>query len=469
MERQSLYRQVYSRIVRSISQETLRSGQRVPSIRSLASELRFSKNTVEIAYGMLISDGYLEARGQAGTFVSSTAKITKHLKKHPPSKTPPHKTHTPHDQSTQSPLLPYQLGLPALDLFPQKLWSTLSSRQMRLQSKMLSYPAPAGYAPLRESISAYLQLSRGVDCSPEQVFITAGYQGALNLVGRTMFQHQDQVWIEDPCFPPARHLLNQLGASLVPVRVDEQGIRVEDGKARAPHARFALVTPAHQSPLGVSLSLKRRLELLEWANHNKAYIIEDDYDSEYCYDGRPQPALSSLATHDNVLYLGTFSKVLSPSLRLGYLVVPKSLVPLFNESCYKLNDGCPMLSQGVIAAFMQGGYFARHLRKMRAVYVQRREMVINSLLAEFGSRLTFKAPATGLHLLARLSPDEDDQLLAQRARDQHFGIAALSARSLEHDCGAGLLLGFANIATSEQAASLAHRLRLSLDAKPGQE
>lgn len=466
MERQSLYRQVYSRIARSISQETLRPGQRVPSIRSLASELRLSRNTVEIAYSLLVSDGYLEARGQAGTFVSKTASITKNLEKHTRILTQPTKiigNASNHDKALQNVPLPYQLGLPALDLFPQKLWSSLSSRQMRLQSKMLSYPAPSGYPPLRESVSAYLQLSRGVDCSPEQVFITAGYQGALTLLGRTMLEPEDEVWVEDPCFPPSRHLLGQMGARLVPVRVDEDGIRVEDGKERALGAKFALVTPAHQSPLGVSLSLKRRLELLAWANNNNAYIIEDDYDSEYCYEGRPLPALSSLATHGNVLYLGTFSKVLSPSLRLGYLVVPKNLVPLFNESCHQLNDGCPMLSQGVIAEFIKGGYFSRHLRKMRTAYAQRREMVISSLLAEFGSRATFNAPATGLHLLARLSPDEDDQLLAQRARDQHFGIAALSARSIENNCGKGLLLGFANVATADQAASLARRLRLSLD------
>ncbi|MFD2405653.1 PLP-dependent aminotransferase family protein [Azorhizophilus paspali] len=349
----------------------------------------------------------------------------------------------------------YQLGLPALDLFPHKLWSSLSSRQMKLQSKMLSYPTPSGYPPLRESICAYLQLSRGVDCSSEQVFITAGYQGALNLLGRTLIKHSDEVWIEDPCFPPSRHLLRQMGARLVPVSVDKEGIRVDDGKARAARAKFALVTPAHQSPLGVTLSLKRRLDLVAWANDNNAYIIEDDYDSEYCYEGRRVPALASLTSHGDFLYLGTFSKVLSPSLRLGYLVVPKNLITVFDDACHQLNGGCPILSQGVIADFMQGGYFARHLRKMRTAYAQRREMVIESLTAEFGSRINFNTPATGLHLLARLAPDENDQLLAKRARDNGFGIAALSPRSIEHDCGKGLLLGFANVATPQQAASMA--------------
>ncbi|KRP62455.1 PLP-dependent aminotransferase family protein [Pseudomonas trivialis] len=466
MERPSLYRQVYSRIARSIYQETLRPGQRVPSIRSLASELNVSRNTVEIAYNMLMSDGYLEARGQAGTYVSTTPSIRKPQQGHPQTSKPLIKSTGPgarHEKAVPDSPLFYQLGLPALDLFPHKLWSSLSARQMRLQNRMLNYPTPTGYQPLRDSVCAYLQLSRGVDCSPEQVFITAGYQGALRLVGRTLIKPEDEVWIEDPCFPPNRHLLTQMGAKLVPVRVDEEGLRVEDGKARALHAKFALVTPAHQSPLGVTLSLKRRFELLAWATHNDAYIIEDDYDSEYCYDARPLPALSSLDANGKVLYLGTFSKVLSPSLRLGYLVVPKKLVSVFENACHQLNDGCPLLSQAVVAEFMQNGYFARHLRKMRAAYSQRRTLVIDSLTAEFGGRATFSAPATGLHLLARLAPEDDDQLMAQRARDNQFGIASLSARSIEHDCGKGLLLGFANIATPEQAASLARQLRLSVE------
>jgi GntR family transcriptional regulator / MocR family aminotransferase len=210
MERKSLYQQVYSRIVRSISQEALIPGQRVPSIRSLASDLRLSRNTVEIAYSMLVSDGYLEARGQAGTFVSRTPPIRSLMdKSFQVIKTPIQNTvhHSNLDKTLPESPRAYQLGLPALDLFPKKLWNSLSSRQMRLHGKMLSYPTPSGYPPLRESICAYLHLSRGVACSSEQVFITAGYQGALNLLGRTLIKHDDEVWIEDPCFPTSRHLL----------------------------------------------------------------------------------------------------------------------------------------------------------------------------------------------------------------------------------------------------------------------
>ncbi|POZ63215.1 PLP-dependent aminotransferase family protein [Chromobacterium alticapitis] len=463
-----LYRQVHQRFIRAIRQGILLPGQRVPSVRALASELQISRNTVEVAYDLLIGEGYLEARGQAGTVVSPNLNLER-LQKQPEagsaSEAPPRPAnHSVYDAATHEKPLPYQLGLPALDLFPHKLWAGLNTRQLRLQSKMLTYPAPAGFQPLREAIAGYLHLSRGVDCSPQQVFITAGYRGAMTLLGRTLLRPMDEVWLEDPCFPPTRHLMAEMGAQLVPVPVDEEGMRVEEGKARALHARFALVTPAHQSPLGVSLSLKRRMELLAWAESHNAFVIEDDYDSEYRYDGQPLPSLSSLGASDNVLYVGTFSKVLSPALRLAYLVVPKRLVPRFNESCHTLNDGCPLLSQGVVVDFIKEGHFTRHLRKMRTAYAERRQMVIDSLLNEFGQRMNFSAPACGLHLLARLGSEEDDQLLAQRARERQFGVAALSARSMENDCGKGLLLGFANVATPEQAASLARGLRLSMEA-----
>ncbi|PTU72341.1 PLP-dependent aminotransferase family protein [Chromobacterium haemolyticum] len=461
-----LYRQVYQRFIQAISQGSLTPGQRVPSIRALASELQVSRNTVELAYELLIGEGYLEARGQAGTVVSPRLAEVRMQQPRPADAPAPRPAGLSlFDSASDWQPLPYQLGLPALDLFPRKLWASLNTRQLRLQNRFLSYPQPAGYGPLREAIAAYLHLSRGLDCSPQQVFITAGYRGALNLIGRTLLRPLDQVWIEDPCFPPSRHLMAEMGAELVPVPVDRDGMQVAAAKERAPHARFALVTPAHQSPLGVSLSLVRRLELLAWAEHNNAFIIEDDYDSEYRYDGRPQPALASLGANDNVLYVGSFSKVLSPALRLAYLVVPKPLLTRFNAACHTWHDGCPLLNQGVVVDFMQEGHFIRHLRKMRSAYAQRRELVIASLRHEFGERMSFDVPACGLHLLARLNRSEDDIALAQRAKRERFGIAALSARALEADCGKGLLFGFANVATPEQAAQQARNLRLCLEGR----
>ncbi|KAB7632443.1 MocR-like pyridoxine biosynthesis transcription factor PdxR [Verminephrobacter eiseniae] len=465
-----LYRQVYQRFICAIKQDIFASGQRVPSIRALASELRISRNTVEVAYDLLIGEGHLEAQGQAGTIVSPVSPYLRTAMTHrtPGREINDHKTlartgnDSLYDTASEIQPLPYQLGLPALDMFPHKLWSSLIAQQIRKQSRCLAYPHSAGHPQLREAIAAYLHISRGLDCTPEQVFITSGYRGSIGLIGRTLLRPLDQVWLEDPCFPPSFHLMSEMGAQLMPVPVDEHGLCVAEGRARAPHARFALVTPAHQSPLGVSLSLVRRLELLAWAEQNNSFIIEDDYDSEYRYDGWPLPVLASLGVNDNVLYLGTFSKVLSPALRIAYLVVPKPLIQQFNKSCPIVNDGCPLLIQGVIADFINEGYFSRHLKKMRTLYSERREMVIESLHMVFGDRLRFDAPACGLHLLARLDHAEDDLQLAQRAKRQQFGVAALSVRNIEAECGKGLLLGFANVSSREQALLQAHGLHQCL-------
>ncbi|MDX7999930.1 PLP-dependent aminotransferase family protein [Xenorhabdus sp. Reich] len=461
-----LYRQIYQRFIQAINHGILKSGQRIPSIRALSSELHVSRSTVESAYTLLLEEGYLEARGQAGTVISPQL----------PDTSPPSAIQIPtasdetdlslFDSASLTHPLIYQPGLPALDLFPRKLWNTLTTKHIRLQSRHMSYPQPEGYRPLRAAIAAYLQLSRGINCSPQQVFITTGYRGALNLIGRTLIKQQDQVWLEDPCFPPSYHLLAQMGVEIIPVPVDQNGMNVAIGKILAPSARFALITPAHQSPLGVALSMTRKQELLAWAEQNKALIIEDDYDSEFLYDNRRQPALASLISN-NALYIGTFSKVLTPALRLAYLVVPPHLVSHFNVICHTWHDGNPLLQQAIVAEFMQEGHFSRHLRKMRALYTKRRQMVIESLNQVFDTRFQFDIPIGGLHLLAKLAHYEDDVALAQHARQHGFGIAALSPRGLGagglgDDCSKGLLVGFANETTPETALSHAKKLRKCL-------
>ncbi|CDH24751.1 PLP-dependent aminotransferase family protein [Xenorhabdus bovienii] len=457
-----LYRQIYQRFIQAINQGILRPEQRVPSIRALSSELQVSRSTVESAYALLLNEGYLEARGQAGTIVSP--RLADRVLQPPEtliSSSIDVTSISLFDSASSIHPSPYQLGLPALDLFPRKLWNTLTVKQLRLQSRYMSYPQPAGYLPLREALAAYLQLSRGVSCSPQQIFITAGYRGALNLIAHTLIQPRDQVWLEDPCFPPSQHFLSQIGAEIIPVPVDQEGMNISVAQELAPNARFALVTPAHQSPLGVTLSMARRQMLLAWAEQNNAFVIEDDYDSEYQYDGRPHPALASLGSN-NVLYIGTFSKVLTPTLRLAYLVVPPHLLTRFNAVCHTRQDGCPLLQQAVVTDFMQGGHFARHLHKMRTAYAQRRQIVIESLNQVFDSRLRFDIPAGGLHLLARLAHYEDDVALAQLAREHGLGITALSARRLSSDCGKGLLFSFANETTPENALKHAQLLQKCL-------
>lgn len=246
--------------------------------------------------------------------------------------------------------------------------------------------------------------------------------------------------------------------TLVPVPVDEHGLCVERGQALAPDARCALVTPSHQSPLGVSLSLPRRLALLDWAASRQAWIIEDDYDSEYRYVGRPLPALKSLDHAGRVLYCGTFSKVLFPGLRLAYLVVPQAQVARFAACAQDFDHGCPALPQAITADFLDQGHFARHLKRMRARYAERRAHLASALQHVLGSRLRVELQAGGIHLLARIDEREDDRALAARAQGAGLAVMALSEWSRQHPCGSGLLLGFTNIASVEQALHLARRL-----------
>src|SRR5215470_11317856 len=297
---------------------------------------------------------------------------------------------------------PFRLGLPALDAFPRKLWSRLVASEARALSPAgMAHPDPAGYEKLREAIVAYLAIARGIFCEPRQVFVTPGYQGALGLAARAVIAAGDEVWFEDPGYHLARQGLTEGGARLIPVPVDDEGMRIADGLAQAPRARFVVVTPSHQCPLGVTLSLPRRLALLSWAAEAGAWIIEDDYDGEFHYSGRPLPALKSLDRADVVLYAGSFSKVLFPALRLGYLVVPNRLVQSFTRASHSLHAGNARLEQAVVARFMIEGHFARHLKRMRGLYAARRAALADALTAAFGDHLRVALQSGGMHLLAR--------------------------------------------------------------------
>ncbi|WP_264311487.1 PLP-dependent aminotransferase family protein [Pseudomonas putida] len=448
-----IYRQLYHRFRESIADGRLRPGDRVPAVRALAAELNLARGTVEAAYQLLIGEGYLIARGAAGTVV------TPHL--------PPVSTPTPRApvasaqyQPTHCGELPLalQMGLPALDAFPRKLWTRLAGRQLRQAGlEGLVYPDPRGHAPLRAAIAAYLGISRGITCHPEQVFVCAGYRACLDLISHTLMRQGDACWLEEPGYFMARNALLEAGAQLVPVTVDEDGLDVAQGIARAPDARFAVVTPTHQSPLGVSLSLPRRLALLDWANRRGSWVIEDDYDSEYRYQGKPLPALKSLDQQGRVLYTGTFSKVLFPGLRLAYLVVPAEQSEAFARQADRLHNHCPQVLQATVSAFLQEGHFARHLKKMRSLYGVRRRWLVEALGAQFGGRLLIDPQAGGMHLVVGLR-EGDDVEIAQRARALGIAVEPLSRWYLEAEPKQGLVLGFTNIASAEQASKVAVRL-----------
>jgi GntR family transcriptional regulator/MocR family aminotransferase len=457
LDRQSrvpVYRQLYERTRAAIASGQLPPGGRLPSARSLAAQLGAARGTVDAAYGLLAGEGWIVRRGPAGTIVSP--QLAERLRV-PATTLMVARCGAP-ALPAEAPLLPFRLGLPALDAFPRKLWSRLVAREARkLSPAAMAHPDPAGHGKLREAIAAYLAIARGIPCAPQQVFVTAGYQGALSLIARALIGAGDEVWFEDPGYHLARQGLTAAGARLIPVPVDEEGMRIADGMARAPQARFVVVTPTHQCPLGVALSLPRRLALLSWAVKAGAWIIEDDYDGEFHYRGPPLPALKSLDQADVVLYAGSFSKVLFPALRMGYLVVPEELVERFVHACRALHAGNARLDQAVVARFMADGHFARHLGRMRALYAARRAALAGALAAAFGDRLRIELQSGGMHLLARLPSGTSDTALVRRAETHGLAPAALSPLSVEHDCCPGLLIGFTNIA-QEHASDVAGAL-----------
>ncbi|MGF6965155.1 GntR family transcriptional regulator/MocR family aminotransferase [Paraburkholderia sp. WC7.3g] len=489
-----IYLQICERFRTAIASGHLRPGDRVPALRGLAMQLSTARGTVELAYSILVDEGYLQMRGAAGTFVSPTLPAS--VMRSPRRQGPQDRQAQPGDEGT-GPLnspdasrggqpaprqlaiavamsgepRPLQPGLPALDAFPSKVWDRLVAQRARSGGRaMLAYPDPAGYRPLREHIATYLGLSRGVTCVPEQVFITGGYRATLELVLRSLARPNDRMWFEDPGYLLARGFLVETGVQLVPVPVDGEGIDIERGTRLDPEARFALVTPSHQSPLGHTLSLARRIALLDWAEKASAWIIEDDYDSEFRYAGRPLPALKSLDRRDRVIYRGTFSKVMFPGLRLAYAVVPERAVERVARVAHSMNAGSPTLLQAAAADFIRHGHFARHLKRMRALYAERRMLIVHALEQAFGERLIVDLPPGGIQFAVQLpeGPDgpADDVAVAARARELGLAVLPLSiwyANGRAPRTPRGLVIGFANIADAGEAGRLARTLRACLD------
>jgi GntR family transcriptional regulator/MocR family aminotransferase len=465
-----LYRQIYGRFRSAIASGLLQPGARIPAARALAQELGLARGTIEAAYALLNAEGYVETRGQAGTVV--TPALAGHAPQASGSRAV---TADAPASEAQAPFTrPFQMGVPALDAFPRKIWARLAARAIRaIQTEDMAYPPAAGLMPLRVAIATYLRLARGIDCMPAQVFITAGYRNTLELATRALLRPGDAVWVEDPGYPPTAELLETAGMRLAPVAVDGEGLDVAAGIATAPDARAAIVTPAHQSSLCVSLSLPRRLALLDWAARADAWIVEDDYDGEYRYVGRPLPALQSLDRRGRVLYAGTFSKVLFPALRLAYLVVPEAQVARFEQASATFGGGGPALTQTIVAGFMNEGHFARHIQRMRRLYAERRQATAEGLLQVLGNHLSIDRQPGGMHLVLRLR-GVDDRVLAARMRADGMAVHALSERSLGGrdqdndrdgaDASTGLLLGFTNIATRERAEALGRRILALIEA-----
>ncbi len=450
---------VYRRIYRSVSQAVLegklKAGTRLPSVRSLAAQLAVARGTVETAYHLLAGEGYIVSRGAAGTRVSTG--LQRGLPRHGSNvRVEREEVRLENQAPPREPGL-FQMGIPALDGFPHSIWSRLLAQQARKPSATdLTYPDPAGLEALRVQIAGYLAVARGIACAPDDILITNGYQGALGLIAHHLIRAGDRVWMEDPGYPDSQGAMRLAGAEVIGVGVDRNGLDVQRAILRNPPARMVLVTPTHHYPTGVTLSLSRRIALLKWAAETDAWIIEDDYDSEYRYQGKPLPALKSLDQQDRVLYAGTFSKVLSPSLRVGYLVIPNKLSEGFRRAAALLAPPPSVVVQATIAAFLEQGHLGRHIRRMRTRYAERRTALTQALRG-VNSGLSIELQPGGMHLLGRLPKGTDDVALVARLRVHGLTPAALSGCGVEVPCAPGLLLGFTNV-DSSQAPEAAQRL-----------
>ena len=455
-----LYQQLYESLRRAILEQRLRPGQRLPATRKFAEELGISRSTVLLAYEHLVTEGYAEGKTGAGTFISET--IPEHLL-HVGPQTNSGEAPSPksvqlsergqaildlfsgHSSYSGSNLRPFRPGVPGLRDFPFELWSRLVQQQSRdLTFEDYGYSDPAGYRPLREAVANYLRQVRAVRCEADQVIIIVnGTQQALDLACRLLLNPGEAAWVEDPGYNGAKEALIAAGARIIPVPVDEQGLDVEAGEHYGPDARLAYITPSHQYPMGVTMSLPRRLELLNWAERRRAWILEDDYDSEYRYGGRPLSSLQGIDQNGRVLYMGTFSKILFPGMRLGYLIVPPPLIRAFVALKDVTDRQSAILEQAVTARFITEGHFERHLRRMRLLYAERQRVLLATAEEELSSLLTLRPADTGLHLVGRLPDGWDDREAAAALQKEGIVAGALSGYTVKHTQPPGLILGYA--------------------------
>jgi GntR family transcriptional regulator / MocR family aminotransferase len=467
-----LHRQVYAGLRDAILSGALTLGQQVPSSRALAIELGISRFPVLDAYAQLSAEGYFESRVGAGTFVSES--LRNHRKQATHSAETPVGARKVSKRASLFPrfeYVPWRHGLgafavhqPAIDQFPFDVWSKLVARNSRSpRAHAFHQIDPLGLRPFREAICTYLSTSRAVRCDPDQIMVVSGSQQALDITARALLSPGDRVWIEEPCYPLARSILTGSGCHLVPVPVDEEGMRVTYGVKRAPKARTAFVTPSHHYPLGVTMSISRRLQLLEWAARSSAWIVEDDYDSEFRFESQPIASLQGLDSARRVIYIGTFSKVLFPSLRLGYLVIPPDLVEHFIAVRFAMDIFPPYLFQEVLTEFMSAGHFARHIRRMRALYKARRTALVESLRAEFRDLLEVHGSEAGMHLSVTLPDGYSDSKLAIIAAKEKPWLWPLSPCWSSECARHGFILGFGNT-PEEKMRSEVVRLKKLLSA-----
>jgi GntR family transcriptional regulator/MocR family aminotransferase len=456
----SANRWLYRALRAEILEGRLRPGARLPATRDLARQYGLARGTIVNAFEQLKSEGYVDGNVGSGTYVSKVLpdellQIPQDDAPEPPASRKRRRRIS--DYAGRVHLFPnlevrpsraFRANMPALDLFPTTLWAQVAARRLRrVSTNLLLGCGPMGYPPLRQAVASYLSTSRGVKCAPEQVAIISGVQEALDLAVRLFLNPGDRVCMENPGYPGAAIAFKAVGAKVSAIRLDDEGMQVQDASMRG--ARLVYVTPGHQFPVGVTMSLARRLRLLEWARKSGALILEDDYDSEYRYAGRPVPALQGLDRHGLVLFTGSFSKVLFPSLRLGYLVVPPDLLDYVSATLSVTSRHSPLLEQAVLCDFITEGHFGRHLRRMREVYAERLSVLLECARQSLTGLLEISGPEAGLQTVGWLSGGIDSELAATAAAKRDVEVTPLSRYTHGRMACEGLQLGFAAMDANE--------------------
>lgn len=455
-----LHQQLYNELRQAILSGRLQCAQKIPSSRSLAKTLAISRTTVLLSYEQLLSEGYLRTVPASGTFVA--CQLPNELLE---SEVPQSFTSIPQPPIELSAYgarlanveLPVQpdprtvihfncCGKPALDEFPIQVWKRLFSRACNLGVTMLDYPSePSGYKPLREAIARYLLQSRAVQCTADQVIIVSGSQQALDLLARLLINRGDRIAIEDPGYVEARCIFRAQGADVVPIPVDESGMMVESLTTFTPPVKLAYVTPSHQCPTGTVLSLPRRLALLAWAQQSNTMILEDDYDSEFRYDERPIPALQGLTVGNSVIYIGTFSKVLFPSLRIGYVVVPPQLTLAATQAKWLSDRQSPLLDQHTLSEFINEGHLESHIRRMRTLYAQRRQTLTHAIKQHLNDQATIIGDNAGLNMMVQFNTHLSDEEIADRAIRKGVKLHSIQKFYMKANGNGKFLLGYADL------------------------
>lgn len=456
----SLYRWFYDELRAAILDGRLRPGARLPATRDLARAYRLSRATIVTAFDQLKSEGYVEGKTGSGTYISQV--LPEHLLD---VRGPYQQTRLPHRRIALSayarrlqplparvprPLRAFRAHQPALNLFPTDLWAQVAARRFRrVSASLLAGGEPLGYYPLREAVAEYLNTSRGVKCTADQVLILSGAQEGLDRTARIVLNPGELVWMEEPGYPRADVVFRALGAGIRRVPVDAEGLAFEIGYRRWSAPRLVYVTPGHQFPLGVTMSLRRRLALLEWARQSGTLILEDDYDSEYRYSGRPIPALQGLDRSGVVIFTGSFSAVLFPALRLGYLVVPQEMVDIFATAASVSTHHPPLLEQAVLCDFITEGHFARHIRRMRELYAERLGVLLERAKENLAGALEISSVEAGLQTVGWLKANLRAERVAQLADERDVEVIPLSRYALGKSRPNGLVLGFAAVEPRE--------------------